>query len=560
MWLYLPQCAVDSHQDTTAMGQVPALLALLLTATPYVHAQTACSVRQDAACVAEMRSLYTNTSAYWFGTRFATDCPPGRGGVLCRNTRPSGTSLITRLLGDSASDPSGLTFVINVTYPITLPADGTDRTYTGCGRIVDVPLAGPQYLSIDPLSGTEYPPFDVRELPEVTWPAEDNALYTVIMYDAGFCFTHGLYVNVAGGRLQGGDTIVPHFGPGNPVDRANPYVWLVFKQQRSLDVATVNNLYTTLSSRNQSSVFVDDFISPLGLSMQSYGINVVMAATDEYASFRLRSRGLRNGCPFFYGKWLSSYIQERGGLPSLPVRLGLTVSIDVTFTAPAITYTSCDIVYQRSPVNVTVDYRSRDLLGAVETRMSPEVSLVPEEISVVTLRDKQYTLLMYDPTPELGKTEQDAYVHWMVVNIRGTDITSGDVVYEWLLPMAPVLNQLYLFALFEQTTSISTTTAGSFGSTDCRPATRCKFRAGDFIRYNNLSLVGLRYFRTIPDTYRQYMAYAVKKIQTKQQACWGQASERPQCPFSSGMKQTNPIGIIISVLTILATYLTSWIN
>ncbi|XP_071099581.1 uncharacterized protein [Haliotis cracherodii] len=549
------------------MAHVLTLLALLLTATPYVHAQTACSVRHDAACVAEMRSLYTNTSAYWFGTRFATDCPPGRGGVLCRNPRPTGTSLITRLLGDNANDPNGLTFVINVTYPITLPADGSNRTYPGCGRIVDVPLTRPQNFLIDPLGSTEYPPFDVREQPEVTWPAGDNALYTVMMYDAGLCYMHALYVNVAGGRLQGGDTIVPHFGPGNPVDRVNPYVWLVFKQQRSLDVATVNNLYTTLSSRNQFVVFVDDFISPLGLSTQSYGINVAMVRTDEYAAAIIRSIGSVNRCPAFYGQWLSSYIQKRGGLPSLPARFDLTVSIDVTFTAPAITYTSCDIVYQRSPVNVTVDYRSRNLLlGAVEARMSPEVSLVPEQLSgqppALTLRDKQYTLLMYDPTPELGKTEQDAYVHWMVVNIRGTDITSGDVVYEWLLPMTPVLNQLYLFALFEQTTSISTTTAGSYGATDCLPfiPRRCKFRAGDFIRYNSLSLVGLRYFRVIPDTYRQYMAYTVAKFQTKGEACWGQASERPQCPVSSGMKQTNPIGIIISFLTVLATYLTSLIN
>ncbi|XP_046546062.1 uncharacterized protein LOC124256149 [Haliotis rubra] len=360
------------------MAQVTALLALLLTVSSYVHAQTStpCSVRRDAACLAAMRSLYTNTSAYWFGTMFATDCPPGSGGILCGNSNPSGTSLLTRLLGNNAADASGLSFVVNVTYPITLPADGSDRTYPGCGRVVDVPYTRSQYFSIDALGSTVYPPFDVRELPEVTWPAEQNALYTVMMYDVGFSFMHALYINVVGGRLQGGDTIVAYFGPGNPLERVNPYMWVVFRQQGRLDVSTINSFYRTLQSQNQN-IFARDIVAPLGLSMQSYGINVVMVTTDEYAAARIRSLGFLNRCPFYYGQWLDSYIQRRGGLPSLPARFGLSVSIDVSFTAPAITYTSCDIVYQRGPVNLTVDYQNRELLGAVEARLTPQVSLVP---------------------------------------------------------------------------------------------------------------------------------------------------------------------------------------
>ncbi|XP_046546096.1 uncharacterized protein LOC124256179 [Haliotis rubra] len=542
------------------MAQVPAFLALLLTATSYVHAQTSCSVRRDAACLANMRSLFTNTSAYWFGTRFATDCPPGSEGLLCRNARPLGTSLFTRLMGVNATDSSGLSFVIDVTYPITLPADGSDRTYPGCGRVVDVPLTRPQNFSIDALSSTLYPPFDVRELPEVTWPAEDNALYTVMMYDAGFCFMHALYINIAGGSLgNGGDTILRHQGPGNPVDRATPYVWLVFKQERQLDVSSVNNTYLTQTAANGGTAFVDDLVTALGLSTQTYGINVVMSVTDEYACVLIRAWGLRNRCPVYYGQWMSRYIQERGGLPSLPDRLDLTVSIDLTFTAPAITYKSCDIVYQKSSENITVDFANRGLVGALETRLSPQVRLLPEVIQPVspevTLRDKQYTLLMYDPSPELGQTEQKSYIHWMIVNIQGTDITSGDEVYDWLLPLTSRLNELYLFVLFEQTTPVNPTTARSFAATDCRPVSRCKFRAGDFIRANNLSIVGMRYLRVIPDTYQQYMSYAVKMISTKSQVCSAQVNDRPQCPVMSGSKQTKPVGIIMSVFTALAAYL-----
>ncbi|XP_067654416.1 uncharacterized protein [Haliotis asinina] len=544
------------------MAQVTALLALLFTVSSYVHTQTLtpCSVRHEAACLAAMRSLYTNISAYWFGTRFATDCPPGSGGLVCGNSDPSGTSLLTRLLGNNAADASGLSFVVNVTYPITLPANGSDRTYPGCGRIVDVPLTRSQYFSIDALSSTVYPPFDLRELPEVTWPAEQNALYTVMMYDVGFSFMHALYINVAGGRLQGGDTIFAHFGPLNPLERVNPYMWVVFRQQGPLDVSSISSLYRTLDPQTQS-VFARDFVAPLGLSMQSYGINVVMVTTDEYAAARIRSLGFMNRCPVYYGQWMNSYIQGRGGLPSLPVKFNLSVSIDVSFSAPTITYTSCDIVYQRSPVNFTVDYQNRELLGAVEARLTPQVSLLPVEIfdqpPSVTLRDRMYTLMMYDPTPEIGQTDQNSYVHWMIVNIRGTDITSGDVVYDWLLPMTPRLNQLYLFVLLEQTTPVSPTTAISFGATDCHPyiIRRCKFRAGDFIRYNNLSLVGMRHLRVIPDTYQQYMSYMVTNFRTKAQSCWGEAPDPPQCPVRSGSTQSKPAGVM-SVLAVMASYLT----
>ncbi|XP_067654936.1 uncharacterized protein [Haliotis asinina] len=544
------------------MEQVPVLLAFLLTISYNVDAQTStpCSFQRNGACLSAMRSLFTNTSAYWFGTRFATDCPPGSGGLLCTNLNPSGTSLLTRLLGNNAADASGLSFVVNVTYGITLPADGSDRTYPGCGRIVDVPLTRSQYFSIDALSSTVYPPFDLRELPEVTWPAEQNALYTVMMYDVGFSFMHALYINVAGGRLQGGDTIVDYFGPGNPLERVNPYMWVVFRQQGPLDVFTISSFFRTLQSQSQN-VFVRDFVLPLRLSMQSYGINVVMVTTDEYAAARIRSINFLNRCPVYYGQWMNRYIQGRGGLPSLPVRFDLSVSIDVSFTAPAITYTSCDVVYQRSPVNLTVDYRNVELLGAVEARLTPQVSLVPIEIlnqpPSVTLRDRMYTLMMYDPTPEIGQTDQNSYVHWMIVNIRGTDITSGDVVYDWLLPMTPRLNQLYLFVLLEQTAPVSPTTAISFGATDCHPyiIRRCKFRAGDFIRYNNLSLVGMRHLRVIPDTYQQYMSYMVTNFRTKAQSCWGEAPDPPQCPVRSGGTQAKAAGVM-SVLAVMASYLT----
>ncbi|XP_046543326.1 uncharacterized protein LOC124253567 [Haliotis rubra] len=355
------------------MASVPALLALLLTATSYVNAQDACSNGFNAACLAEVRSLYTNTSAFWFGTRYATDCPPGKVSSLCRNTERSEKSLFTRILGTGATHSNGLSFIVKVTYPITVPADGSDRKYNGCGRIVDAPLNRPQHFAIDPLGKTVYPPYDLREEPEVTWQAEKNALYAVIMYDPAPFYMHAFYVNVPGGKLKNGDTIFPHNGPGNPVDRVNPYIWLVFKQQKSVDGSKI--------ARNRRGVHIQDLVSQLGLSTQSYGMNIVMTSTDEFTAVFIRSVNFLNRCPVYYGQWLSSYIQKEGGLPSFPARLDLSVSVDVTFKAPAITYTACGKTYHKSQVNITADYRYMGQLGSLQTRLSPKVSLVPLDMS-----------------------------------------------------------------------------------------------------------------------------------------------------------------------------------
>ncbi|XP_067676418.1 uncharacterized protein [Haliotis asinina] len=503
------------------MMYVLAVLALLLTVTPYVNCQNACSNSFDGACLIEMRSLYASSSAFWFGTRYQTDCPPGKVSPLCRNTTPSRKSLLSRIMGENATDTSGLGFVPNVTYHITLPADGSVRTFNGCGRIAEVPLDRSQKFGVDPLGNSIYTPYDLSEEPEVTWPAEESALYTVMMFDPAPFYMHALYVNVPGGRLKDGDTILPYFGPRNPVDRNNPYVWLVFRQTRSLDPSLVPN--------NRIPVYVEDLVRQLGLLTQSYGLSVVMTSTDEWAAVFIRSVNFLNRCPVYYGQWLTSYIQERGGISSLPEPLDLSVSIEVTFTAPAITYKSCGIVYDRSPVNVTLDYRNMDLLRSVEVRISPQINLVTQVFEDTSFRDKQYTLMMLDMSPELGKTKQNPIIHWMIVNIQGV---TREEVYSWQMPRASSLNQLYLFALFEQKNPISTASARTYGESNCPSLGKsgCSFRAADFIRDNNLTLVGLRHLRVMPDTYQQYMAYAVTKISTMEEACWGRAETAEKCP------------------------------
>ncbi|XP_046546042.1 uncharacterized protein C56G2.4-like [Haliotis rubra] len=276
-----------------------------------ITSQTVCSVDHDAPCKAAVTSLYTNTSAYWFGTAYTTACPADLQNTLrCMNAKPSRTSLLTRLLGDAATDANGFSFVVNVTYT-TSPG-----TYEGCGRKVTVPMTTKRTFTIDPLDDNVYNPFDLREQPEVTWEADDDALYTVVLYDAGIFYTHALYVNVAGGRLQGGETIKSYFGPASPVDRTNPYVWIVFKQPTSLNAAVVTAFFNNQTSANGGSMYLDMMVSRFNLT-GSYGLNVVKVTNDEYAAVLVRGMKFHNRCPHYYGQWLGDYIQQRGGLPSL---------------------------------------------------------------------------------------------------------------------------------------------------------------------------------------------------------------------------------------------------
>ncbi|XP_046543324.1 uncharacterized protein LOC124253564 [Haliotis rubra] len=79
---------------------------------------------------------------------------------------------------------------------------------------------------------------------------------------------------------------------------------------------------------------------------------------------------------------------EKGGISSLPEALDLSVSVDVTFTAPAITYKSCGMLYDRSPVNVTVDYRNMDLLSRGDSKLPTSQTGPPADWRSTPLRQE----------------------------------------------------------------------------------------------------------------------------------------------------------------------------
>lgn len=97
-----------------------------------------------------------------------------------------------------------------------------------------------------------------------------------------------------------------------------------------------------------------------------------------------------------------------------------------------------------------------------------------------------YTLLMIDP--DAGKTKPNDprtgtyYLHWLVVNISGGDLSSGDVLvpYQGPTPPAGTGKHEYIFELYQQPCGLTT------GLTI---KTRPNWNLQSFLKGKNLSLV-----------------------------------------------------------------------
>lgn len=88
--------------------------------------------------------------------------------------------------------------------------------------------------------GKELTPTQVKDQPEVTWTADDDGLYTLLMVDPDAPsretptyreILHWLVINIPGNKLSEGQTIAEYIGSGPPEGTGlHRYIFLVFKQ------------------------------------------------------------------------------------------------------------------------------------------------------------------------------------------------------------------------------------------------------------------------------------------------------------------------------------------
>ncbi|XP_055380936.1 protein D3-like [Condylostylus longicornis] len=93
--------------------------------------------------------------------------------------------------------------------------------------------------------GKELTPTQVKDIPEVKWRSESDALYTLLMTDpdaptrSNATFRevrHWLVVNIPGNDISKGNTLFEYIGSGPPKDTGlHRYVFLVFKQKKAIE-------------------------------------------------------------------------------------------------------------------------------------------------------------------------------------------------------------------------------------------------------------------------------------------------------------------------------------
>jgi len=145
---------------------------------------------------------------------------------------------------------------------------------------------------------------------------------------------------------------------------------------------------------------------------------------------------------------------------------------DVITTAPAST------ICIKYPSGVEVK------LGNVLT--PTQVKDVPSNISWPIEANSLYTLVFSDPdAPSRKNPIRREFLHWLVVNIPGTDISKGETFTEYIGSGPPEGTGLhrYVFLVFKQPNSLALNrTKASNRSADGRP----RFLVADFAKEHNL--------------------------------------------------------------------------
>ncbi|KAJ9580129.1 hypothetical protein L9F63_004202, partial [Diploptera punctata] len=139
--------------------------------------------------------------------------------------------------------------------------------------------------------GNELTPRQVKDVPEVTWRAEDGAYYFLCMTDpdapsranptAGQ-IRHWLVGNIPGNKIEEGETFAEYVGSGPPKDSGlHRYIFLVYKQPGKInfDEPYISNKPRNPQRRNFS---IKEFAQKYNLGNPVAG-NFYQAQYDDYA-------------------------------------------------------------------------------------------------------------------------------------------------------------------------------------------------------------------------------------------------------------------------------------
>ena len=268
--------------------------------------------------------------------------------------------------------------------------------------------------------GNELTPTQVSQQPDVTWNAEPNSIYTILFTDPDAssrkdpCFReilHWLVVNVHGKDLSSGTTIMPYIGSGPPQGSGlHRYVLMIFKQTGQLPTEQLQNEYPPTARKCFNT---RNFISKYGLGDPIAG-NFYQAQFDEF-------------------------VRERRGARLGPAMVSNQVVPDVIDQAPQLT--------------IEVKYGSGKFMNLGAELTPTQVKNQPEMVAWRSEPSCYYTLCLTDPdAPSRADPKFGEFLHWLVVNIPGADLSSGEVLAEYVGSGPPSGTGLhrYVILLYKQ--------------------------------------------------------------------------------------------------------------
>lgn len=92
--------------------------------------------------------------------------------------------------------------------------------------------------------GNELTPTQVKDKPTLTWNAENDAFYTLLLVDPDAPsrqnpkyreYRHWLVMNIPGTSIDQGDEVIGYMGSGPPKDTGlHRYIFLIYKQPNGI--------------------------------------------------------------------------------------------------------------------------------------------------------------------------------------------------------------------------------------------------------------------------------------------------------------------------------------
>nr|XP_011412422.2 uncharacterized protein C56G2.4 [Crassostrea gigas] len=457
----------------------------------------------EKPCLEYTKKAATNTSTYWFGTNYNAVCPKGSATSFnCTNSRQgTADSIASRL----QLDLSQLDRTVNITYT------HGEGSYQSCGSKFRV--WNGNYIEVQPGDGV-YKAYDVHQFPRIQWHAAKSELDSLIVYDVGNLYVHGIYVNIVHGEISSGQVLKSYLHPIPPQTEPNPFAFLVFKQSSSLSVSDATKQMLLQTTDLAAITKTLELTGPVALNW----INVVR---DPYAIEGLVDLHIADLCPYLETGALLKH--NRSFIHSDTF---LDVALSVTFNPSATTYTSCCSTHTVTAKKVTLKSLAPTYVDTadVRTEAAPTINFYKAGLISLNRVTDTYTLICIDP--DVSKSHSPI-IHWMVTNIPDGNIQNGQTVLPYIGPMPPPgKNHTYYFLLYKQSSPVDASTVDGYAGPHCQG--RCLFDINRFVADNHMTLSGALWMIAHNDAYIRHL-YVTQRGMDEHAVCHGVSGYSANC-------------------------------